>query len=690
MRKSVVLIRWATTALFACGFLFFGYIVYVKTQYRPQMLAYRLGLIGAVYSFALLNVWISPKKLYDFIFKYRIAISIAVFSVLILLKINFSSIGMFNSYVQPNSGNYFSSPIFGTARSIRSDEWAISTPRALTFQYCKTSKTNNIIMGAETPNLIASGIQLSLSMLSRPLKIGYFVSSDFGLSFYWCGTLLLSIIAGIEFFMIISNGKKLLSCLGASTVVFSGFFMWWSFVPIVTFGMSAIVCAYYLITENTVYKRILFGFLLSVSGSSFVSDLYPAWQVVFGYCFLAIMLWIIISNKSCFANFKWYDFLIVVFTVLFTLSVIVKSLLDQRDYLTAIMNTVYPGSREETGGYSLYKLFLSPLNLLFPFISEGISTSENGTFLSFFPLPLILGVFALIKTKGKDLLLILLTVVSIPLLFYCTTGLPYMLAKLLLLTFSTDWRAVDAFAFLQVIILIRSMAVLYVNDASLPLFVAVPLSAFIGIFTVCVAKKYYPSYAPNVFLIVFAVFAFAAALAFSYIKAKRFTDILTVIVSLTILFVGIMVSPVQKGADVIYEKPVAKKISSIVDNDSNAKWAALDQWVEADFYAACGAKVINSNNFMPNIKMWETIFPNGEKEDAYNRYANLIVHISDSTCDVKVLTPDLLNLSITYSKLDELGVKYLIAKSPINDNPSGFSLNKLYEEDGIYIYKLAK
>ena len=48
------------------------------------------------------------------------------------MRVNFSSIGMFDNYVQPGQGSEFVTPVYGETHSIRSDEWAVSTPRYLT------------------------------------------------------------------------------------------------------------------------------------------------------------------------------------------------------------------------------------------------------------------------------------------------------------------------------------------------------------------------------------------------------------------------------------------------------------------------------------------------------------------------------------------------------------------------------
>lgn len=100
---------------------------------------------------------VGPKKLCEFIFDKRFYLAVAMFLLLVVMRVNFSSIGMFDNYVQPGQGSEFVTPVYGEAHAIRSDEWAVSTPRYLTAKYTDYGKYNYIIMGKQTENIAQTG-----------------------------------------------------------------------------------------------------------------------------------------------------------------------------------------------------------------------------------------------------------------------------------------------------------------------------------------------------------------------------------------------------------------------------------------------------------------------------------------------------------------------------------------------------
>ena len=688
------LTKFIKYGVFACANLLFLYLIYILYDVcsnRPFLFVYRTGLVCIAYTFVMLHLFCDIKKLYDFIFRYRIAIGVGVFLLLVISKINFSSIGMWNTYIQPGSGSDFNTPVFGSPKPIRSDEWAIGTPKLFTYQYFAGEKINDIIMASPHSNLSASGLQFSLSMLAKPFNIGYyFLGPEYGLSIFWCGMLVFELLMYFEFFLVFSNQKKLLSLMGSFLVTFSSFNLWWSFASAITYGASAVLFIYYFFSSSSIIKRVLFAFLVAVFGAAFVGNLYPAWLVPLGYLYLGIIIWCLIKNYEKIKKLRWFDWLICVVGVFFAFCIIFACLYNQRDYTEAITNTVYPGEREDTGWYSLYKLFLYPVSLKFPFDHTSINTSENGTFFSFFPLPIILSVFSLIKTKKIDFLSIWLIILSIYYTIYCTIGLPYVVAKYTLLTYSTAWRVADILGYIQIILLIRSISTMREFDIFIPKWLAILVSAIIGLLTLKICYKYFSNYVGIQYLVIVIAFIIAVMFVCMAVRNKKVFISVSVVLSAVIVACGIYVLPIQRGIDVIYEKPAAIETQKIVKNDPDASWIAVDQWVEANFYAACGAKVINSNNYVPNMEMWLKLFPDGEYEDIYNRYSNMIISLTSEQSVPELIQADLIKLNLNFSELEKLDVKYIASKHEviIPDEYTDISIECIYVENGIYIYSL--
>lgn len=65
----------------------------------------------------------------DFCIKYRYVIAIIAFAIMVACKINFSSVDSWSTYVY--GGDKLSGIIFGQYRTIRSDEWVVQTPYAI-------------------------------------------------------------------------------------------------------------------------------------------------------------------------------------------------------------------------------------------------------------------------------------------------------------------------------------------------------------------------------------------------------------------------------------------------------------------------------------------------------------------------------------------------------------------------------
>lgn len=659
------------------------------------MLAYRLAFVSAFFAFLSLHIYIQIEKLYGFIFKYRILLAVIIFAVLVVAKINFSNIGAWDYHVQAGEGSEFVTPIFGIPRTIRSDEWGVSLPRTLSYQFCEGEKYNDIFMGALTPNLSTSRLYPSLSALATPFYWGYYLfGMEYGLSFYWCGMVLFTLLSANELLLIVSNQKKLVSFMGACALTFSSFFLWWSGVPELPYGMGAIVFIWYFLNTQKRYQRILFGFGIAVCGSGFVCELYPAWLVPFGYVYLVLIIWCMIKNFDNIKRFRVWDWVIFALTIILAFAIIGMYMYNQSEYISAVTDTVYPGKREDTGGFWLYLLSYYPASGMFPLASNGINASECSSFFSFYPLPTILALYSMIKSRKKDLYMILLLCVSAVFTIYCTVGLPYFVAKLTLMTYSTPARVIPVLGMIQILLLVRAIALMKDTECFVPRVPALLGALALSVITVWCCITYFPAknYIGGIYgvgiaaLIAFCAYGFMAK---CHPRLKQSAMIVFIVFEMV---TGMMVLPIQKGTDAIYSKPLAQAISNVVEEDPDGKWIVLDSWVVANFSAACGAPTINSNNYMPNFELWHTLFDQEDYEaynDFFNRYAHVFVQMVDEETSLELLSMDLLQLNLDYDDLEKIGVKYIISMHDMeNSGGTTCSFDELYNGSGMYIYEV--
>lgn len=658
---------------------------YASTQ-QFGMAFYRMILTLLLAIFIGLHLVLDVQKMYEWIFNKRVLIAFVLLFLGVVNKFNFSSISQFNLYVQPDLGSQYSEPIFGEARRIRSDEWNASLPRTLSAEYSDYGEMNDIPRATEVTNMSASGLYRSYSALAKPQDWGYYLfGSEYGVSFIWCFQMIFGFLFSFELCYIISGKKKLVALMGADLIWFSSFNMWWSMANWLFAGQAALVMFYYFVhTENRV-KRIFFGAFTAIFATDFAVSFYPAWQVPAGFVYAAILLWMFVEGWKIIKKYKWYDWLLALGCIAFMVSLALAYLNDYSEYMIAITNTVYPGTRVSYGGFSIYKLFGYIPALFTPFFNQA-NPSELGCFVSFFPIPFILGIVLFVKEKGKDLLTGMLLVISAVLSVYCIVEMPTFLAKIFLLTYSTPARVADIVGYIQILLLVIIVSKHEkVKELNWKMIAAL-MTIVMGI-TLYSVHVYYPDYMRMIyFVIVAVVLGCIGVVIFSNCKIQ-YKQAGMIALTVIVLYTGLSVNPLVKGLDAIKSKPVAKKIAEIVEEDPDAKWIALDTNVNSNFLIACGAPTINSVNYVPNMEFWKKLDPSGEQEEVYNRYAHLTISLTKEDTSMWLTQGDAIQLNLSYSDIKKLDIKYIWSIKELKSN-SDVKFKTLYVEDGVILYEV--
>ena len=214
---------------------------YSNFQFRID----RYIIFFIVFEFLFLHMFIKPKKIWDFLYKFRYLVGLSIFVCLVAFGYHGSSIGMFNYYVEPNNKILSSDPIIGENRSIRSDEWMVISPLILsqTTNQNKLNVVSQTFMGGNKrvdfyPNLPTK----SLSVVTTPNYLGFlFLPREQAFSFMWFLPFFLLFFASFEFFMIILKKNKLWSLVGAIMLTFAPTVQWWESTIYIYSGMFAIV-----------------------------------------------------------------------------------------------------------------------------------------------------------------------------------------------------------------------------------------------------------------------------------------------------------------------------------------------------------------------------------------------------------------------------------------------------------------
>ncbi|HEY5524117.1 MAG TPA: hypothetical protein VIK26_02150, partial [Clostridium sp.] len=156
------------------------------------------------------------------------------------------------------------------------------------------------------------------------------------------------------------------------------------------------------------------------------------------------------------------------------------------------------------------------------------------------------------------------------------------------------------------------------------------------------------------------------------------------------LITGFFVNPVCVGLGPIYEKEVSKAITRINEADSG-KWAAVDSLVGGEFLNANGVKVFNSAHHYPDLNMWSSLDAKDEYENTYNRFAHIIVEITENKNSFELVQADVFKVYININELDKTGIKYFMSGKDLSEfNKKGKVVFKeLYFNsiDNVYIYE---
>ncbi|WP_069989077.1 DUF7657 domain-containing protein [Massilioclostridium coli] len=638
------------------------------------------------------------KKIGEQVYRWRYVIGIIILAICVIFELSGSSIAMWKHYL-PNDTNT-DSVVFGIERTIRSDEWAVQTPMAFS-QYFNQSGPfpyfSDTIRGAATDTFIVYSQPVwTWAEIFRPFHWGYLALGPAkGLSFFWYGRLIALFLVSLEFGMFITKQRKGLSVAYAALVAFAPTVQWWfaicGFVEMLIFGQLAILIVYHYMRTQKYRYRILLMLGLVICGGAYILTFYPSWQIPFGYIFLAVLIGIILANRKKFC-FNWKKDIPIWFLFIVLLGGSMAAIfLKSHDVISASMNTVYPGSRQLTGGGEGISAFTSLLNLFFPFWNENLikNTCEASAFIDFAPIGFLLGLWVIFKQKKRDPYLISFMISDIFLFAYCALPWPEILSKITLLSFCQPERVIVPLGFINLLVLFRALTLF---KAKFSYLLSIIISIFTGIIIAFLCNIDEPVYATKMRLIVICCVVAIFTFIILQICRKWAKSIFPLLCIGMVLFAGGLVNPINKGLSVVYDNPLTQEIYNITHEDQGTgKWI-----VDSAFFPIInlpimvGAPTINSTNVYPNIDRWELLDPKGEYNDIYNRYAHIGIELTnteDSTFKSNE-SPDLFQLDLNVNDMEKLEVKHILSNRDMLESLSNSSvtIQMVSQIQGYYIY----
>lgn len=633
------------------------------------------------------------KKICYYLYKYRYIVAFGIFCLCVIFEITGSSIGVWCDLFGVEDTDI----ILGVSRPIRSDEWAVSTPM-LFSQYENYSGRfpyfSETVRGTATDVFLEYGQPVyTIAMIFRPFYLGYlFLPLEKGMAFFWCGRMIVLFMVTFEFGMLLTKSNKKLSVVIAFLISFAPVVQWWFAINglvemLIYIQLSILMLWKYMNTKESL-RRIPYVLVIVICAGGYILTMYPSWQISLAFVLLALGVWVILENyKNC--RMCWKDWAIILIAVVVLVGILGYVFWQSWDTIELITNTVYPGSRFETGGDFFEGLFMYTSNIWMAMFNRsiGVNTCESAGFIDFFPVCYIIPLYVIFGEKKKDKLIYILMGISIFLGIYCVVGFPELLAKISFLSNVQSSRAVIAFGFCNIILLVRSLSMMEKSlNKGISATVAILVSICSNFITIQANPEYY-DLKYFVFTVIIFGILYYGILRFGEIKVRNSWCIICIIV---MLISGGLVNPVRSGVESVLNIEELQAVSEVVDNDSGALWIVEDMGLPMNNLGIMvGAPTINSTNVYPNLKLWETLDSTGKYEDVYNRYAHITIVVKEEgTVEFSIgETPDTFILEATLKDLRKLGVTYIISRNNLSDfSDSEFEIVKSI--NGFTIYNI--
>ena len=664
----------------------------------PNRIWDRLPIFSIILMFTAIHGIFPLKKIYDFIYNKRYLLALIVFVYIVVMGYSGSSIGVYQYAIQPADENINYGPVLGDARPIRSDEWNVGTPIEISQvvdQENPFSYYNDNLRGTNTEMFSVSSAPIAdILILAKPFFIGFLLfGAEHGLAFFWYAKVIALMLVSFELCMLISKKNKLVSLFGMILIVFSAATQWWNITDYVVWGGLALILLDKFMLTDKYRIKLACAFGIFISAISYIFILYPAWQLTYGYVFLAIFIWIIWKNRKLYKmNIK--DVLIILLVILAIAGIGFRYYTLSKDVLNIVSNTDYPGERFEIGSDASATLFSYVYSMFFPYENDIGNPCELSGMLSIYPIPMIISIIFLIRNKDRKehfAYLIPMILIGIMLAVWCTIPTNNLFAKLTFLYMAPATRVAVPLGFLQIMLMIYIMGNIKEDNKVLGKYSAIVIGLIASTLIMSIAiRTDYEHVLGNLKSYICGIILFFEIYLLFTINNKKSQYVLIGLLIPIALITGATVNPIQKGISVLTDKPVAKEVQKIVKEDpKNNLWLA-EAW--PDYYLANGAKVVNSVNTYPNFELFKTILKEKADEEEYrkiyNRYAHIYMQIIEEESTIELIQSDALIIKINPDTIKDIGVKYIISSNELeqysNDN---VKFEKIYEEQEVLIYK---
>ncbi|WP_312756245.1 hypothetical protein [Pulveribacter sp.] len=515
----------------------------------------------------------------------------------------------------------------GQPRPIRSDEWEVITPMALS-QHAHAPRypalNDNLAAGGQNMLVVGmSGVPVAhVSTLAKPATWGFFVLPlPQALAWYWWlpffggfGALWLLLWRMADMDWRAASAWAAALAWSPYSAAFSG---WPAYL--LGFGAAGLLCAAHALRTQRTGPAVLYGLGLGLAVAGYALVLYPAWQISLGYLLAAYGLaWAWAQRRSLrWASPQW---LALLAAAALTAGLLGAWWHDAAPAVRDIQATVYPGQRTTSVGgdidpWYLIKGLLSPTTMYQT--PPLMDASDAGSLIwLLIPLALLEGA-SLLRTQAGRVTGLALAGYIVFLLYYLYVGLPEPLARISLWGRAISYRMDLALGLAQVLLLAWLWRA--------PVASSVWRGALAGGLSLAAAAWCYAMLPPAIADALSPAFLWlstvAWALAAWWLGSGRF-GAATALVSVWMLATAMPFHPLARApAPLELAHTIARHVATgqRVAVIGERRWSLL--------LPAAGVAVVNSVHYHPPERLWQQLDPQSSQAAVHNRYQRLLLNL---------------------------------------------------------------
>ena len=570
-----------------------------------------------------------------------VAILILLGALLVGLRINQSSVGMYGDKPAERTG-------LGIDRPIRSDEWYVRLPWLLS-QESRDYAPTMVTAGIHDPSVTYDLPVRSLSLILKPHLLPYlFLGFDRAISAEWW-FLVLGCAISIYVLLLKLKVRPSISLPIAIIVASSPGLHWWtvnSSFDIIIYSALGVATTLAAIDATLPVARFSFSTISGWLFSCAAVVLYPPFQIPTMVAAGLIIISVLLEpsrRQTLKKNVLTLAIAGCVFVILTGWFVA-----RHRMGLSSMASTVYPGTRRSSaGGVNIASLFGTPFDSKASEIVAGsvnrTNQSENSsTFLLALPV-LMMMPFGLSDKSGQSdtaLVRVLNTWFAI-LLSWMLLPLPSVIGRITLLDRVPPDRLKPSIAMVSAIAVALFLEFTKSNMPYARRAVALMIFAFVTIWAgslYVVDDK--PISSTSIWLLG-ALWLIPAAIAFLH----RPTIGLTVIAIVSVVTIA-RINPLHQSVDPVRENALYKAMKT-VDPDMTSTWVTFSGSAQVrGIMVATGARVDTGVSPYPDKAFWARFDPTSMYKDMWNRYGH--VHFVKGVGRTRITSPqtDVIEVSV--------------------------------------------